>query len=1352
MKKTVLFSLMATTIVGAVIARNSIQSFSSSIVNEERVELLDLHRMKSTSCILKTVSSETEEDIVNEFVSVKSKYPYACGRILNRNITQWEQSDFVSFVANEHWNGKTNQTYYEQTQSDWASSSWSHSALQTLSLPKGKYLMTISARAADQVVATMSVTIDGSMLSVDLPKNGSIGKGIDTNGYATVSEDSVYANDNQGYGWEYRYIEFETTKDEQTVTISLNAHTNDLNQWISLCNPILYTDTNSSIVEPYDEIGPAIVTRSDVDLHFTNDETYPWTVEGNAIKNGNCGVRNSSSVVTLNYKSESMTELSFDWLCYNYSSHSALRLFVDGVQMRSTTNSSYNSVRLYIEPGEHVIVIKDSIGNSTSTYNYSYLTNLIVKEVRPLETAVLTEKSQPLTFSNDGEWPWIIEDGYIQNSNYGHSYSASTFSTSFTIDKPSKFSFEKWVNRYDEYNGSASTYHNFKFEINGVRYRTLYWTDGWKFESVILEPGEYTLTFSDTIFNTTTTYYSRIRNMELSSDWVDVEVSTPGSLGVEILYKVNVLNDVELLNVKGTLNETDWTTIKNCKNLVGIDLTEAKFDNLPDYAFDGMSRVSSVKLPEGVKTIGSYAFRGTQLLNIDIPSSVTSIGRYAFYQTRVRSVNFKEDSQLQTIGAYAFYQCTSLKEFIMPDGVTTLGRTNDSNGWYLYDDKYYHCYHSNIFGGCTNLTKIHFSDALKVIPSHTCDECTKLSEITLPKNVESIEPWAFYKTSNLRNITIPESTKSIYIYAFEESGIDSICLPIKLNHLSEYAFRNCDNLKYIELPSYIGNYEYQFSGCNSVEIVVCHSATPPIISEDPFSQGNSKKDITLVVPSFAVVNYKLDTYWMQFGSIVEGDDIDYWRITSELSLTNNRRMDGKPNIDLYYGGKLRVGGNAPMESGVMNYYVSESDPGQLINDCQTMASDSITSIFSVEANKWYFLTPIHDVDLTKVTHSANASYVFRYYDGESRGTNGTGSSWKNVDTGKLLAGQGYIFQCNADGTLSMPADAAGHLKMFNTDDVTKALNTYESTASANKSWNYIGNPYPSYYDIYYMDFTAPITVWTGSTYKAYSIVDDNFVLRPMQSFFVQKPDEIDNIIFHKEGRQFTSTVSRASYAPQRVNSTENASRFLFDIQISNEEDMIDETRVVINGKALCAYEIEKDASKFMSMENGVPQIFTLDNEGNFYAINERPAEDGNVALGYRAAQSGFYTISIVKATGKILLYDKKMDKTIDLATQDYTFYSDATEAVDDTRFTLIFGNMTPTGISSTENASTSVVASSGCITINGAEGQNVMVFTADGRSVFSGTLENDALRVDVANGAYIVKVGNSAIKTVVSSK
>ena len=1088
-----------------------------------------------------------------------------------------------------------------------------------------------------------------------------------------------------------------------------------------------------------DSIADAIVTRADVELKFTNDETYPWYISGDHVINGNRGKRGTISNLSFRFNSDKKTEITFDWLRNTYNWHT-VELYVDGVNKGSASNNSYQKVRFFLNEGQHVILFRDTISNSYSShydYDYSYIKNIQVKEILPIENTVLTEGSQKISFENDNLWPWTSEDGYIQNSNYGYKNTASRFSTSFTVTEPSKFAFWSSTYYYDGNNNAQSYngYQYFDFKINGERYMGREYGSGTT--SVLLEPGEYTMEWCDSIYNTTSTVLSRVKNIELHSNWIDVEVSTPGSLGVEILYKVNALNDVDLLKVKGTLNETDWTTIKNCKNLIGIDLTEAKFDAVPNSAFEGMSKVSNVKLPEGVKTIGEKAFKGTQLLNIDIPSSVTSIGSYAFYQTRVRTVNFKEDSQLTYIGYQAFYQCSFLQEFIMPNTVTLLGT--------YYDD-------SKAFYECTALKKMVFSDALSFIPPFTCYNCNHIEELHLPNNIVSIGRYFLYAGTNLKQLKLPESIQTIGEYAFAGiHSVDTLVIPESIQSIDNMAFCNSSRIKYIELPSSLSTYYQWFSGCTSIEKIVCHSATPPAINKDPFS-SITKANVTLEVPSFAVVSYKLDNYWYQFGNITEGANSEYWKIFAELSLTNNRRMDGKPDIDLYYGGKLRVGGNAPMESGVMNYYISESNPGQLINDCQAMASDSITSIFSVDANKWYFLTPVHDVDLTKVTHSANASYVFRYYDGESRGTNGTGNSWKNVDTGKLLAGQGYIFQCNASGSLSMPADAAGHLQILNTEDVTKALNAYESTASANKSWNYVGNPYPSYYDIYYMDFTAPITVWTGSTYKAYSIVDDDCVLRPMQSFFVQKPDEIDKILFHKEGRQFTSTVSRASYAPQRAKSTEGTYRYLFDIQISNEEDMIDETRVVINDKALCVYEIEKDASKFMSIENGVPQIFTLDKEGNTYAINERPAEDGNVALGYCAAKSGFYTISIVKAAGEVLLYDKKMDKTIDLTTQDYTFYSDATEGVDNTRFTLIFGNMTPTGITSTNNASTSVVASSGCITINGAEGQNVMVFTADGRSVFSGTLKNDALRVDVANGAYIVKVGSSAVKTVVSSK
>lgn len=1027
-----------------------------------------------------------------------------------------------------------------------------------------------------------------------------------------------------------------------------------------------------------DSIAEAIVTRDDVPVSFKNDEVNPWTISGEAVKNGNCGKSNSTSTLTMNYSSSYKTELTLDWLCYNYSNHSDFCIFVDGVQKSSTTNSSYNSLRLYIEPGQHVIVFKDSIGNSTSTNNYSYIKNIKVKEITPLGNAVLTEKSKPLTFENNGTWPWTIEDGYIQNSNYNTINTTSRFSTTFTIDKPSKLSFERQVSPYNYYYND-NTYHSYQSlytYINGYLYANDQDLKEFSNCCVALEPGTYTIEWVDTMRNYYGKCYAKIRNIELSNNWVDVELASAGSLGVEVLYLVNVLTDIELLKVKGPINSTDWATIKQMTNLLAIDLSEAQLETVPDNAFDGMGKVSSVKLPEGVKTIGQYAFRGTQLLNIDIPSSVTSIGQYAFYQTKVRSVNFKKDSELQYIGYYAFLGCTSLEEFIMPNTVTQLGSRNNN---------YNSDYDTSILSECTNLKKVHFSDALTVLEQYVCYNCRNLEEVHLPKNVTAIRDLAFYNCEKLKHIELPSTLKRIDYYAFYNCGLDSVCLPLKLSTMENYAFHECKNLKYIELPSYIGSYDYNFYGCTSVQTIVSQSATPPSISNDPFSNGSAKSTITLKVPSFAVVNYKLDKYWYQFGSIVEGDDIDYWKITSPLSLTNNRRMDGKPDIDLYYGGQFMVGGNAPMETGLFNLYISESNPGRLLNTCEAMTADSLNTYFSVDSETWYFFTPLHNVDLTKVSVSNDASYVFRYYDGSSRATNGTGNSWRNVDNGKLTADQGYIFRCNANALITFPAAASVHAQVFTTSDVTKPLTAYEATASANKSWNYVGNPYPCYYDIYYMDFTAPITVWTGNTYKAYSIVDDNYALRPMQSFFVQKPDAVDNIVFHKEGRQLTSDIShvssaRAFRAPAQVN------RYFFNIQLVGDE-MADETRVVVNDNASLDYEIERDASKFMSFETSVPQVFTVDASGNGYAINERPLTDGTVKLAYYAGPSGFYTISATRSDGEIYLHDSQLSKTVNLGEQDYTFHSDATEGTNNARFVLTLKVNTgeTTGITTVED-------------------------------------------------------------------
>ena len=77
-------------------------------------------------------------------------------------------------------------------------------------------------------------------------------------------------------------------------------------------------------------------------------------------------------------------------------------------------------MRKYPDASSHVVELRDTISNSTATSRYARVKNIKVKEIPPLESAVLTANSEKITFTNEGEWPWTSEDGFIQNSNYGY--------------------------------------------------------------------------------------------------------------------------------------------------------------------------------------------------------------------------------------------------------------------------------------------------------------------------------------------------------------------------------------------------------------------------------------------------------------------------------------------------------------------------------------------------------------------------------------------------------------------------------------------------------------------------------------------------------------------------------------------------------------------------------------------------------------------------------------------------------------------------------------------------------------------------------------------------------------------
>lgn len=142
------------------------------------------------------------------------------------------------------------------------------------------------------------------------------------------------------------------------------------------------------------------------------------------------------------------------------------------------------------------------------------------------------------------------------------------------------------------------------------------------------------------------------------------------------------------------------------------------------YAFYGMSKVTHVQLPESLTTIGNYAFQTTgDITNLVIPAGVTSLGTSAFESSGIQEITFSE-GQLTTIGDSCFKRCIQLTQITLPDSVTKIGR--------------------DAFYSCGQLKKLELPGSLSTIPQNLANSSTLLNEVTIPESVTKIEASALW--------------------------------------------------------------------------------------------------------------------------------------------------------------------------------------------------------------------------------------------------------------------------------------------------------------------------------------------------------------------------------------------------------------------------------------------------------------------------------------------------------------------------------------------------------------------------------------------------------------------------------
>ena len=752
-----------------------------------------------------------------------------------------------------------------------------------------------------------------------------------------------------------------------------------------------------------------------------------------------------------------------------------------------------------------------------------------------------------------------------------------------------------------------------------------------------------------------------------------INLSAPGTLGNEALSHVNTLPEMHYLRLTGKMNASDWNDISKMTGLYAIDMTNADIETIPASAFTNTA-IRFVDLPTKLKTIGDNAFDNCYLIGpLVLPEGLDSIGKEAFQHNYITEVTIPES--VRGIGQAAFYDNQTLQSATLNNKMETIVRS--------------------LFNDCRRLAVVHGGKNVKEIAYRAFYSCDSLRSIKDVVPV-TIDREAFSNCRKLENFNFSHiksiGYESFYLcYSLKEADLTTLtsiesrsfcaCTSLKkvtfgndITTIKSSAFHGCDSLEEVILGSSINSLESNcfYSDKNALKHVYITAPAPPAVGTAPFYSPTS---VTLYVPDYAMVSYKLDNYWSKFTKVEPNpNQPDKVNLYKKLELTSNARIPNSPDIFLGSRGALIVNGDNAQTFGKYTQYmtIAENTSASLISRCKQMTSTSSQFNFYLGSGYWYYLCMPFDVKRSNVILPKGTSLAVRYYDSESRATNGASGNWKDVSADAVLqTGKGYIFRLSSSGNVGFPATEETHNAIFRSEAITTPLVQYPAVESANAGWNFVGNPYPCFYDIYYMDFAAPITTWDvdNSTYKAYSAADDKFVLSPQQAFFVQKPELVDAITFQPAGRQINKTIDHSALAKRRAASNKQVQRKLVDVSLTCA-DRTDRTRVVVNANASDEFCADNDAVKMMAYE-GTPQIYTIAGADQL-AVNEGAHRGGSVALGMYLPADDTYTIAIDRNElgAKLLDYGVEVEMP-------YTF--SAAEGYADDRFTITFETST-TGI------------------------------------------------------------------------
>lgn len=420
--------------------------------------------------------------------------------------------------------------------------------------------------------------------------------------------------------------------------------------------------------------------------------------------------------------------------------------------------------------------------------------------------------------------------------------------------------------------------------------------------------------------------------------------------------KANYLNKIVLGN---NIEEFGNYAFANCENLTSSITIPTTVKTVGVGVFNSCS--APVVLTEGITSIPEKMFQYYKGESIYIPSTINSIGEYAFASSSIKELIIAENYNLKEIKSNAFYYCNKLEtfafenlkalevideyafyysgltgEYTFPASLTTISNSafekSNIKSVTIERNSSLSLIGESAFFNCANLEKFVYEDGkvTSTIGTYCFADNFSLKELVLPNKLSIISPYAFgvyYNDTNcnlIENLDIPAAVEYIGDYAFAGSKMLKN-ITFKGNNLktiSNYAFKECNSLTSLKLPSSLTNIGVGIIHyCNSLSSLTIEENDNFETVDNVLYDKNNLKLLTGVIGESKTLNIKKGTLSVGDYAFTYNPDLITLNINDELKEINSHAFAqclNLENVNFAENGSLELIGDYAFADSVVN--------------------------------------------------------------------------------------------------------------------------------------------------------------------------------------------------------------------------------------------------------------------------------------------------------------------------------------------------------------------------------------------------------------------------------------------------